>query len=120
MREPDKDYGRLLHMLEMADLLEVERTTRSIDDILNDRVLFYGLSKMVEIFGEAAYMITKDFKNGHTAIPWRQIEGMRHILVHGYFSISAEVLWDVIQNDIPALTPILQGYIKEFKTSYNQ
>ena len=43
MREPDKDYGRLLHMLEMADLLEVERTTRSIDDILNDRVLFYGL-----------------------------------------------------------------------------
>lgn len=44
MREPDKDYGRLLHMLEMADLLEVERTTRSIDNILNDRVLFYGLS----------------------------------------------------------------------------
>lgn len=41
-------------------------------------------------------------------LPWKQIEGMRHILVHGYFSISAEVLWDVIQNDIPALIPNLK------------
>lgn len=68
---------------------------------------------MIEIIGEAAYMITKDYKQEHLELPWRQIEGMRHILVHGYFSISPEVLWDVIQNDIPVLRPILERYLDE-------
>ena len=113
MRASLKDSGRLQHMLEMAELLELEKTKHSIETISNDRVLFYGLSKMVEIIGEAAYMITKEFKAVHSEIPWRQIEGMRHILVHGYFSISEEVLWDVIQNDIPTLIPVLRQYLKE-------
>lgn len=97
-------------MLEMALALEEEKAHYTFEQMSADRVLFYGLSKMVEIIGEAAYMITKEYKASHTAIPWRQIEGMRHILVHGYFSISAEVLWDVIQNDIPCLIPTLQEY----------
>lgn len=73
---------------------------------------------MIEIIGEAAYMITKDFKSTHPELPWRQIEGMRHILVHGYFSISAEVLWDVIINDVPALIPTLQSFIEELSQNY--
>ncbi len=70
---------------------------------------------MVEIIGEAAYMITKEFKYLHPQLPWKQMEGMRHILVHGYFSISAEVLWDVVQNDIPALIPVLQSLILDLE-----
>ena len=101
-------------MAEMARLLETERSKHTLSELQSDCVLFYGLSKMVEIIGEAAYMTTKEFKANHPQIPWRQIEGMRHILVHGYFSISAEVLWDVIQHDIPSLTPILTDFLKEF------
>ncbi len=113
MRDALKDIGRIQHMHEMAVLLETEKDKLSIEAIIKDRVLFYGLSKMVEIIGEAAYMITKDYKQEHLELPWRQIEGMRHILVHGYFSISPEVLWDVIQNDIPVLRPILERYLDE-------
>ena len=113
MRDALKDIGWIQHMHEMAVLLETEKDKHSIEAIINDRVLFYGLSKMVEIIGEAAYMITKDYKQEHLELPWRQIEGMRHILVHGYFSISPEVLWDVIQNDIPVLRPILERYLDE-------
>lgn len=116
MRDPLKDPGRIRHMLDMAILLTSERDKYSLNMLNNDRVLFYGLSKMVEIIGEAAYMTTKEFKLSHTQLPWRQIEGMRHILVHGYFSISSEVLWDVIQNDIPSLIPILENYLNEFNT----
>ena len=101
-------------MLEMAILLKAERDKYSLNMLSDDRVLFYGLSKMVEIIGEAAYMTTKEYKQSHPQLPWRQIEGMRHILVHGYFSISPEVLWDVIQNDIPNLIPILENYLNEF------
>lgn len=68
---------------------------------------------MVEIIGEAAYMITNDFKDTHTELPWRQMSGMRHILVHGYYTVRPEVLWDVIQNDIPAMIPILEKYLAE-------
>ncbi len=114
MRDACKDSGRIVHMLEMAQALEQEKSKYILDDVCSDRILFYGLSKMVEIIGEAAYMISKEFKATHLQLPWRQIEGMRHILVHGYFSISAEVLWDVIQNDVPTLIPVLQQYIKEF------
>ena len=110
MRDPLKDSGRISHMLDMATLLGTEKDKHSLDEIRLDKVLFYGLSKMVEIIGEAAYMITKEFKESHPQLPWRQIEGMRHILVHGYYSISAEVLYDVIQNDIPALVPVLRVY----------
>ena len=113
MRDALKDIGRIQHMHEMAVLLETEKDKLSIEAIIKDRVLFYGLSKMIEIIGEAAYMMTKDYKQEHLELPWRQIEGMRHILVHGYFSISPEVLWDVIQNDIPVLRPILERYLDE-------
>ncbi len=68
----------------------------------------------MEIIGEAAYMITKEYKAEHNQLPWKQIEGMRHILVHGYFSINPEVLWDVIENDIPALISTIEDYINEF------
>lgn len=65
MRDALKDIGRIQHMHEMAVLLETEKDKHSIEAIINDRVLFYGLSKMVEIIGEAAYMITKDYKQEH-------------------------------------------------------
>lgn len=113
MRDPLKDKGRLQHMLEMAVLLESEKANHSLDVIKSDRVAFFGLSKIVEIIGEASYKITKEFKDFHTDLPWKQIEGMRHILVHGYFSISPEVLWDVIENDIPMLIPVIRRYIEE-------
>lgn len=117
MREPVKDLGRIQHMLDMAVLLSDKRDNISIEMISGDRILFYGLSKMVEIIGEAAYMITKEFKSSHPQLPWRQIEGMRHILVHGYYSISSEVLFDVIQNDIPLMIPILSDFVKDLQNS---
>lgn len=115
MRDPLKDKGRLEHMLEMAILLESEKTNHSLELIKNDRVAFFGLSKIVEIFGEAAYKITKEFKISHPNLPCKQVEGMRHILVHGYFSISPEILWDVIENDIPTLIPVIKTYLEELK-----
>ena len=46
---------------------------------------------------KATYMLTKDFRAKHTEVDWRAIEQMRHVLVHGYYTIKAEVLWNTIQ-----------------------
>lgn len=114
MRETIKDPGRIAHMLEMAQLLNAERNNHNLTDIQNDKILFFGLAKMVEIIGEAAYKLTKEFKETNPELPWRAMEGMRHILVHGYYTVSPEALWDVVQNDIPTMIPILENYLKKF------
>lgn len=116
MREPIKDRGRIEHMLEMAQNLQDAKSRHTINDIESDRILFYGLTKMTEIIGEAAYKLTHEFREEHPELPWREIIGMRHLLVHGYFNISVEVLWDVILNDIPMMIPILEMYLREFDT----
>ena len=113
MREKVKDPGRLRHMLEMALLLKEEKEKHSLESIKDDKLVFYGLAKMVEIIGEASYKLTHEFKQTHPELPWAAMEGMRHIMVHGYYAISPERLWETISNDIPELIPILQSYLEE-------
>lgn len=55
------------------------------------------------ILGEASKRISSDFREEHSNIPWRQVAGMRNILVHEYDQIDLEVLWDVTQKSIPDL-----------------
>lgn len=107
-------------MLEMTRRLEQSRQLHTYHDVENDVVLFYGLTKMVEIIGEAAYKLTHDFKETHHELPWREIIGMRHLLVHGYFAVNEKILWDVITNDIPNMIPILENYIKELSNQQNR
>lgn len=114
MREIIKDRGRIEHMLEMARNLQDAKSSHTYQEVLNDKILFFGLTKMTEIIGEAAYKLTHDFIVSHNELPWKQIIGMRHILVHGYFRITPEDLWDVIQNDIPSMIPILEKYLQDF------
>lgn len=115
MREAIKDKGRIEHMLEMARNLQEAKSCHTYEEILSDKILFYGLTKMTEIIGEAAYKLTHEFIENHPSLPWKQIIGMRHILVHGYFKIAPEDLWDVISNDIPSMIPVLEAYLSELK-----
>lgn len=114
MREAIKDRGRIEHMLEMARNLQAAKSSHAYEEILTDKILFYGLTKMIEIIGEAAYKLTHEFTASNPELPWKEIIGMRHILVHGYFTITPEDLWDVIQNDVPVMIPILEKYLNEF------
>lgn len=58
-------------------------------------------------------MLTKDFRNSHTDVDWDAIEGMRHVLVHGYYKIKPMQLWLTIEKDIPELRPYIEKYISE-------
>ena len=68
------------------------------DDLVYDAVL-----RNIEIIGEAAKNIPEEFRLEHTEIDWRRIAGMRDIVVHHYFSIHNEIVWDVVANKIPSL-----------------
>lgn len=68
--------------------------------------------KNIEIVGEAAYMLSKEFIIMHTELPWRQIIGMRHVLVHGYATVSKKELWQTAINDIPPLKKQILKYLE--------
>ena len=63
----------------------------------------FACAKQIEIIGEAANIITPETKAMFSDLEWKQIIGMKHILVHEYFGIDFELIWQVIINDLPGL-----------------
>ena len=112
MREKIKDKGRLEHILSSIDIILNNKNRYEYEGVINDPIVFYGFVKHVEIIGEAVYMLTKEFRETHTEVEWDVIEGMRHVLVHGYYKIKPNQLWNTIENDIPKLKPLIESYIK--------
>ena len=115
MREPHKDRNRIEHMLERIDFVLNAADGYTYQQFCDDKIRFAAISYGTLIIGEAAYMLTKEFKESHPATPWRQIEGMRHHIVHGYFQVRNDMLWNVIQNDLNPLKLQLQQYLTEFE-----
>ena len=67
-----------------------------------------SLMKLVEIVGEAASQITDGGQAVAPDIPWADIVGMRHRLVHAYFDINLDILWQTVRHDLPPLITILE------------
>jgi len=74
----------------------------------NDEVLQDAIVRRIQIIGEAARKISQEFKEAHPEIPWFEVIGMRHRLIHEYFRIISEKVWEVIVKDIPSLIALLE------------
>lgn len=105
------DETRLYHMRDSAAeaLAFVEGRTRG--DLESDRQLVLALAKSIEIIGEAASNVSEEFIARHPEIPWPQIRGMRNRLIHAYFDVDLDVLWDTVTHDLPPLLATLQRII---------
>ena len=113
MREAIKDINRLAHMLDAIKVIQDRTSGMTLDSLMEDKIVYGGIVYYTMIIGEAAYMLTKEFKDAHPATPWRQIEGMRHHIVHGYFQVREDMLWNVIQKDLQPLKEQLLKYMEE-------
>lgn len=99
----EDDVIRFRHMLDAAlEAVEFVRG-RTRADLNGDRQLVLALVKDVEILGEAAYQVTPDTRDQTPGIPWDDMIGMRHRLVHAYFDIDLDILWKTAQDDLPRL-----------------
>ena len=116
MRERIKDVGRLKHILDAINTLMEHKDRYTFEEVEADPILFYGFVKHVEIIGEAVYMLTKEFRAEHPEVDWDIIEGMRHVLVHGYYQIRPKQLWNTIEYDIPVLKPYIEEYYAELSS----
>lgn len=112
MRERIRDKERLEHMLQAINIIIENKDKQSYEEVIANPIMYFGFVKHVEIIGEACYKLTKEFRQEHTEVEWDAIEGMRHVLVHGYYQIQPDQLWDTIQNDIPELKPLIELLIE--------
>lgn len=83
-------------------------------ELLIDKLRYFAVLKNVEIIGEASYMLSSEFKEAHSEIPWKDIIKMRHVLVHGYAVVLPELLWQTALEDVPKL----KKQIEELKEKY--
>lgn len=113
MREPKRDRNRLEHILNAIHCIEEYTNGISEEDLKSDKLRLHATIYNVQIIGEAVYKMTHEYKKHHSETAWAVIEKMRHILVHDYFRINFDVLWDVVTRDIPLLKSQVEHYIKE-------
>jgi uncharacterized protein with HEPN domain len=113
MREHSRDKERLKHILDAITIIENGMRAYSKDELLENPLLYYGLVKQIEIIGEAANLLTHEFRETHVEVNWRPIVAMRNVLVHDYIHISKDMLWATITQDIPVLRPQIEEYIAE-------
>lgn len=105
----DRDRVRLLHMLEHAreaiQLVE-GRTRRDLD---TDRVLSLAVVRLLEIVGEAAAQASPEARIRHPGIPWLEVISLRNRLIHGYDSVDLDIVWRIVESDLPALVHALSA-----------
>ncbi len=103
MRGDLGDRARFQHILDA--IFEIESYTRQagFDDFVENSMMRFASIKQLEIIGEAANSLTDEFKRRFPDIEWRAIIGLRNTSVHHYFGIDENVVWGIIQKDIPEL-----------------
>nr|WP_316643999.1 HepT-like ribonuclease domain-containing protein [uncultured Roseateles sp.] len=80
-------------------------------DLSKDKMLLFAVVRAIEIIGEAAARISPELKTSMPDIPWAAIVGMRNRVVHAYFSIDTEIVWNTVNAELPLLLPALQAAV---------
>ena len=109
------DMERLQHMLDASRQSQEFVKGKKRVDLDNDPMLHHALVRLIEIIGEAASHITDKFKLKFHEIEWVDIIGMRNRLIHGYFDIDLDIVWDTVTNYIPVLIYQLEKIIESEK-----
>ncbi len=110
MRKDDRI--RIRHMLDAAREAVSFIKDRKRSDLERDRMLVLSLVKSIEIMGEAASKVTKESRDGHPEVPWLNIVGMRNRLIHVYFDIDLDRVWDTITDDLPPVIAALERIVQ--------
>jgi uncharacterized protein with HEPN domain len=102
--------ARLQDILDAVDAIK-KYSGKGKAEFLKDELIQNWFLRHLQIIGEAACSISEEVKAKSTIIPWDKIMGMRHILVHDYFAIDTDIVWDVVEKDLPALKSEIQKLI---------
>lgn len=101
MRKDDLVYLR--HVLDAISRIEAYTNDVNSEAFVKNNLLQDGVIRQIEIISEATKRLSKDIREQYPRIPWKDIVGMRDKLIHDYFGVDVDAVWDTVQKDIPVL-----------------
>jgi uncharacterized protein with HEPN domain len=110
------DLIRVRHMLTAAKEAMEFAAGKTRMDLEKDRLHMLAIIKSIEIIGEAASKVTETFKTENSNIPWNDIINMRNRLIHAYFDVNLDIVWQTVKTDLPALIKALEEIIPPKET----
>lgn len=113
MRERKRDKGRLEDILNCIDNVLQYIDGVTFETFVGDSMRYYAVMKNVEIIGEAANMLTRNFRKTNNDLPWRLIISMRNVLTHGYANVSDMKLWKTATEDLAPMKEAINRYLSD-------
>ncbi len=103
------------HMLDTARKAIAKTAGLSRQSYDDDENLRLALTHLVQVIGEAARHVSPELEAGHPEIPWADIIGMRHKVVHDYLGVDEDIVWQVVTEDLPDLVTLLARVARDFE-----
>lgn len=113
MSEKD-DIIFIEHILESISALNEFSAGISINELSSNRMKQSAIVREIEVIGEAVKNISENLKNKHKEIGWREIAGTRDKMIHHYFGVDVNTVWNIVKKDIPILEKQIREIKKEF------
>jgi len=100
----ERDYGDFVQdILDSINDVENFIDGMEFEDFIKDKKTIYSVVRAIEIMGEAAKNVPEQVRKKYPDVPWKPIAGMRDKLIHGYFGVDLEILWETAKDDVPQL-----------------
>ncbi len=113
----ERDLLFLGHMLDTAKGAIARVAEKGRETFDEDEDFRLSLAYRVRTIGEAARRVSEEAREAHPEIPWKQIVGMRHKIVHDYLNVDFEIVWQVVTGDLPELTRQLDKVVPPVEES---
>jgi uncharacterized protein with HEPN domain len=107
----------LKHILDEIDFLTRETEAKKFEEFIKNEMLKRACSRSLEIIGEAVRNLSPDFKKQYKEIEWKKISGLRDKMIHGYFGVNWDIIWDVIRNQIPRLKEQVESILEQVESA---
>lgn len=99
-----KDDGAYIkHIIDELNFILKETDGLTLDSLLKNETLKRALLRSLEVVGEATKNLSAEFRNLHPEVQWKEIAGLRDKLIHSYFGVDWNIVWDIVKNKIPEL-----------------
>mgnify|MGYP001608541452 CR=1 FL=1 len=106
------EFVFIKHILDSINAIEEFSKEISREKLEINRLIQSAVTREIEIIGEASKNISADFKNKHGEIPWKSIIGTRDKMIHHYFGMNLDVVWEIIKENLPDLKKKLRNLNK--------